>query len=504
MQPPTVTNVFIRTVHDAHRIFYAVYLGVLPMITRRLDVKERDTLRSGCCYAWEDRGPHAITGLGIERFTEGRHWSPSRVREEFLFYYEKYEPSKTRGTKTGDANTDEAPPRDWDPFVKQTYSVWLETDQGRRKWHLTAYFTQATVDQLGTVDDIPALRGLIVPEGMFRSSRTTKSRRGAGANNNNTNLKAATSNSKNTTSGKSKAAAEPAPPPPLASNEVTSSSPARTYAQFPAVPDQNSALLAKDYVTPVFQSIQAPGYGFPTNTTASTQYLPVSQVSQFPSQPGSSSLQPQHAASYTVSRPQDDIVYTYPVQPTFSNYDSAATPSLMNANPNWALTPADHTPHVSYASYAFAPTQTPFPHHAHSYSYPTPPSPSSASDSGSSHVSNLSVSSISSSSPTFLIETPPVVASVLLSTSTSDAPGPLSRMSHPSMVDSAYSTAMSELDTSMGDTLWQSPPPATADGEGAWDGAEKLAPLHALRRHHPYRRDPVDDRALQILDSRGA
>lgn len=51
------------------------------MITRRLDAKEREALSSGYCYAWEDRGPHAITGIGIERFTEGRHWSASRVRD---------------------------------------------------------------------------------------------------------------------------------------------------------------------------------------------------------------------------------------------------------------------------------------------------------------------------------------------------------------------------------------------------------------------------------------
>ena len=98
-----------------HKIFYAVYLGLLPMITRRLDAKEREALSSGYCYAWEDRGPHAITGIGIERFTEGRHWSASRVRDvcilhhsrpfitsltvlsqEFLFYYEKWEPPKNK------------------------------------------------------------------------------------------------------------------------------------------------------------------------------------------------------------------------------------------------------------------------------------------------------------------------------------------------------------------------------------------------------------------------
>ncbi|KAI0268826.1 hypothetical protein BC834DRAFT_789302, partial [Gloeopeniophorella convolvens] len=191
MQVPSCANVRIRSTADVHKIFYAVYLGLLPMITRRLDAKEREALSSGYCYAWEDRGPHAITGIGIERFTEGRHWSASRVRDEFLFYYEKWEPPKKSWVSQSSfayfharfnpANlthgSDEQPPRDWDPFVKQTYSVYLnENDENKRKWHLTAYFTQATVDTLGTVDDIPALKELVVPDGLFKSSRRTKAR----------------------------------------------------------------------------------------------------------------------------------------------------------------------------------------------------------------------------------------------------------------------------------------------------------------------------------------
>ncbi|KAI0066018.1 hypothetical protein BV25DRAFT_1768125, partial [Artomyces pyxidatus] len=215
MQSPSCTNVRIRSTHDVHRIFYAVYLGILPMITRRLDAKEREALVSGCCYAWEDRGPHAITGLGIERFTEGKHWSASRVREEFLFYYEKWEPPKSRNGEASSSSTE--CPRDWDPLVKQTYSVYLQDNSPhKRKWHLTAYFTQATVDQLGTVDDIPELAGLQVPEGLFRSSRTVKSRR-------------------NTTAAST--APEPAPVPPALSHPPGVSHPqpvaGRVYAQFP-------------------------------------------------------------------------------------------------------------------------------------------------------------------------------------------------------------------------------------------------------------------------------
>jgi hypothetical protein len=82
MQAPTCCNIRIRSIQDAHKIFYAIQRGLLHMVTRRLDADERSALGSGSVYAWEERGPHSeITGLGIERFTEGRRWSPSRVRD---------------------------------------------------------------------------------------------------------------------------------------------------------------------------------------------------------------------------------------------------------------------------------------------------------------------------------------------------------------------------------------------------------------------------------------
>lgn len=61
------------------------------MVTRRLDADERLALRSGCIYAWEERGPNTeMTGLGIERFTEGRRWSPSRVRDVSTITCQKF------------------------------------------------------------------------------------------------------------------------------------------------------------------------------------------------------------------------------------------------------------------------------------------------------------------------------------------------------------------------------------------------------------------------------
>lgn len=91
MQQPTCTNVRIRSTQDAHKVFYAVQKGLLKMVTRRLDTDERLALTSGCVYAWEERGPHTeITGLGIERFTEGKRWSASRVRDVSHFLHLLY------------------------------------------------------------------------------------------------------------------------------------------------------------------------------------------------------------------------------------------------------------------------------------------------------------------------------------------------------------------------------------------------------------------------------
>ncbi|CAL1706254.1 unnamed protein product [Somion occarium] len=42
-----------------------------------------------------------------------------------------------------------------------------------RKWHLNAYFTKHTEGELRTIDDIPELRGLIVPEGLYKTARST-------------------------------------------------------------------------------------------------------------------------------------------------------------------------------------------------------------------------------------------------------------------------------------------------------------------------------------------
>lgn len=72
----------VRSTRDANVLFHAVTCGILPMVQRRLDAADRAALRPGCVYIWEERSPASdATGAGMERFTEGRHWHPSRVRD---------------------------------------------------------------------------------------------------------------------------------------------------------------------------------------------------------------------------------------------------------------------------------------------------------------------------------------------------------------------------------------------------------------------------------------
>ncbi|KAI6099479.1 Gti1/Pac2 family-domain-containing protein [Pisolithus croceorrhizus] len=193
MQQPTLRNVRVRSTRDALQIFYAVARKTLPLITRRLDAEERRAIVPGNVYVWEERSANTeATGLGMERWTDGMGWGPSRVRDEFLFYHQKeYElgddPSSA-ATPWAQMISMYPSPRsraasESERLIKQTYSVRvsLPDDRSRgilRKWHLTAYFSQQKLDRLDTVDNIQGVGDVPVPDGWFRSARRDgKSRR---------------------------------------------------------------------------------------------------------------------------------------------------------------------------------------------------------------------------------------------------------------------------------------------------------------------------------------
>ena len=86
MQQPTCTGIRIRSARDANILFHAVTLGLLPLITRRLDEAERLQVQSGCVYVWEERNPSYFdfNGQEMKRFTEGASIlaprSPQRIQ----------------------------------------------------------------------------------------------------------------------------------------------------------------------------------------------------------------------------------------------------------------------------------------------------------------------------------------------------------------------------------------------------------------------------------------
>ncbi|KAG6901182.1 hypothetical protein C0995_015682 [Termitomyces sp. Mi166 len=124
----------VRDAHDAHIVFEAVRLNILPIIRRRLLTSERDELRSGHVYVWEE----AQDDGGLLRWTDGRRWSQSRMRGDYLFYEEKVETTQEerdakaarRAKRASDPNVvlplptrRKDRPSKPDGLTKQTYSV---------------------------------------------------------------------------------------------------------------------------------------------------------------------------------------------------------------------------------------------------------------------------------------------------------------------------------------------------------------------------------------------
>ncbi|KAJ7488903.1 Gti1/Pac2 family-domain-containing protein [Mycena latifolia] len=173
----------IRDINDAHLVFEAVRLNVLPLIKRRLVPYERAQLRSGNVFVWEE----SETEDGLVRWTEGRRWSQSRMRGDCLFYEEKIETTLAekqakaarRAMKASESSEPiPAPPKrkdrpsKADGLTKQTYSVTVQTPGARmlKRWHIVAYFSACDASSLPVVDDYAYLRNIRVPSGVFLST----------------------------------------------------------------------------------------------------------------------------------------------------------------------------------------------------------------------------------------------------------------------------------------------------------------------------------------------
>jgi len=140
---------------------------------------------SGALFVWEESDDE----MGLKRWTDGRVWSQSRMREPYLFYDEKIGDDHTHDQSPKCTfRFVEGPSRTWSSsaqshydrsdrhptgLVKQAYSAYVTTSAHSkpRKWHLTAYFTYADLPNIPTTDQDPLLRGLAVPPGVYRSGK---------------------------------------------------------------------------------------------------------------------------------------------------------------------------------------------------------------------------------------------------------------------------------------------------------------------------------------------
>ncbi|KAK0646344.1 Gti1/Pac2 family-domain-containing protein [Cercophora newfieldiana] len=99
---PTATGVYCSTTHDALTLVEAVLSGTLRHVPRRPHDKEREAvIQSGSVFVYSE------DSAGIKRWTDGKVWSPSRIKDNFLLYREMDKPftpgEKKRALKKKDS-----------------------------------------------------------------------------------------------------------------------------------------------------------------------------------------------------------------------------------------------------------------------------------------------------------------------------------------------------------------------------------------------------------------
>lgn len=176
-------NGHVRTPADAIILFEACRLGLLPRVQRRLSEKERQSIKSGSVFVWDERE------AGMRRWTDGKSWSASRVSGSFLTYREMegkrggngFAPplAATRGGKTPDSTrgsdedlemAGEDGPDGYrykpDGLMKQSFSI---TTSSGNHLHLISYYARShpTAQGLNQPTNDPNLRHIRPQKGMY-------------------------------------------------------------------------------------------------------------------------------------------------------------------------------------------------------------------------------------------------------------------------------------------------------------------------------------------------
>ncbi|KAI1082453.1 Gti1/Pac2 family-domain-containing protein [Whalleya microplaca] len=170
---------FVRTPVDAIKLFEACRLGLLPRVQRRLSEKERQSIRSGSVFVWDERE------AGMRRWTDGKSWSASRVSGSFLTYREMegkrgggFPTARRSNGRTPDGSrlSDEDPegePEGYrykaDGLMKQSFSI--TTSQGQHL-HLISYYSRphSGAPELPQPSTDQSLRHIVPQKGMYPES----------------------------------------------------------------------------------------------------------------------------------------------------------------------------------------------------------------------------------------------------------------------------------------------------------------------------------------------
>ncbi|KAF9575655.1 hypothetical protein EC968_002218 [Mortierella alpina] len=143
----------IKTPLDALIIFEACHLGIISRVHRRLSDIERQSVRSGSVYCFDERE------AGMRRWTDGKSWSPSRVTGSFLTYREL---DDSQGTQSSGKNVYRP-----DGLLKQSFSI---TTSENKKLHLISYYTNEDVASerlCDTPSRDPRFAGVVIPKGIY-------------------------------------------------------------------------------------------------------------------------------------------------------------------------------------------------------------------------------------------------------------------------------------------------------------------------------------------------
>ncbi|KAF1941756.1 hypothetical protein EJ02DRAFT_191644 [Clathrospora elynae] len=167
----------VRTPNDAIILFEACRIGILPRVQRRLSEKERQQIKSGSVFVWDERE------AGMRRWTDGKSWSASRVSGSFLTYREMEGkrggsavptapvPKRASGKSPDGSESDGEGPDGYrykaDGLMKQSFSI---TTSSGQHLHLISYYSRLNSNNLPQPSNDAQLRHIRPPKNMYPES----------------------------------------------------------------------------------------------------------------------------------------------------------------------------------------------------------------------------------------------------------------------------------------------------------------------------------------------